>query len=227
MSEYPRIDMTVDAVVFGYTPEEGLSVLLIRRKFDPFKGDWALPGGFVDHKESLEEAVKRELEEETGVKVNYLEQLYTFGEPNRDPRKRVVTVAYYALVRPETFTLHAADDAAEAKWFSVEELPNLAFDHPVILQTALKRLRGKVSYEPVGFELLDTKFPFSELHKLYETLYGRSIDRRNFKKKFLKLGILKEHVEKVSNGPGRPGTVYSFEEKKFYDLVRKGIVFDI
>lgn len=227
MTEWPRIDLTVDAVVFGYDPNDGISVLLIKRKYEPFKDHWAIPGGFVEKGESLEHAVQRELEEETGVVVNYLEQLYTFGDPDRDPRKRVVTVAFYGLVKPETFTLHAADDATDVEWFNVNQLPELAFDHAKILDMALFRLRNKISYEPVGFELLDEKFPFSELHKLYETLYGTAIDRRNFKKKFLKLGILKEHNEKSSNGQGRPGALYSFDKKEYFKLKEQGIVFEI
>ena len=227
MSKWPRIDLTVDAVVFGYEPVDGISVLLIKRKYQPFKGDWAFPGGFVDKEESLERAVQRELEEETGIRVNYLEQLYTFGEPFRDPRKRVVTVAYYGLVKPEAFSLCASDDAIDAQWFNVSALPKLAFDHVKILDMALFRLRNKISYEPVGFELLDEKFPFSELHKLYETLYGTPIDRRNFKKKILKLGILKEHSEKSTSGLGRPGTLYSFDKKKYFKLKEQGIVFEI
>lgn len=227
MSEWPRIDLTVDAVVFGYRPDEGISVLLIKRKNEPFKDKWAIPGGFVDKDESLEHAVQRELEEETGISVNYLEQLYTFGAPFRDPRKRVVTVAYYALVRPDIYEVHAADDASDAQWFNINELPELAFDHNQILDMAVFRLRNKISYEPVGFELLDEKFPFSELHKLYETLYGKEIDRRNFKKKFLSLGILKELKEKVSIGRGRPGTLYSFDKEKYFQLKEQGIVFEI
>src|SRR5215204_3808765 len=127
--EYPRIDLTVDAVVFGYKPNEGISVLLIKRKHDPFKGSWAIPGGFVEVDESLEHAVSRELKEETGIEVNYLEQLYTFGDPKRDPRKRIVSVAYYALVKPDIYEVHAADDADGAEWFNIEKLPKLAFDH--------------------------------------------------------------------------------------------------
>lgn len=225
--EYPRIDLTVDAVVFGYKPDEGISVLLIKRKHDPYKGAWAIPGGFVEADEALEDAVARELKEETGIEVNYLEQLYTFGSPKRDPRKRIVSVAYYALVKPDIYEVHAADDAEGAEWFNIEKLPRLAFDHAEILEMAIFRLRNKISYEPVGFELLDKHFPFSELHKLYETLYGKSIDRRNFKKKFLALDLLKELKEKNSGGKGRPGILYQFDKEKYFRLKKKGIVFEI
>lgn len=225
--EYPRIDITVDAVVFGYKPDEGISVLLIKRKKDPFKGQWAIPGGFVEADESLEHAVSRELKEETGIEVNYLEQLYTFGEPKRDPRKRIVSVAYYALVNPDIYEVHAADDADGAEWFNIAKLPKLAFDHKHILEMAIFRLRNKISYEPVGFELLDKQFPFSELHKLYETLYGKEIDLRNFRKKFLGLGILKELKGKNSGGKGRPAPLYQFDKDKYFHLKKKGIVFEV
>mgnify|MGYP006134588975 CR=1 FL=1 len=212
----PNISLTVDAIVFGYEPKEGLSVLLVKRKYPPFKGRWAIPGGFVKEKESLEQAVERELEEETGVKVNYLEQLYSFGNPKRDPRSRIVTIAYYGLVRNSNFELFAATDAEDAQWFHLNELPKLAFDHQRILDYALERLRNKISYEPVGFKLLDEKFTMEEIHHLYETIYNRKLDRRNFRKKFLKLDILEELEEKSGGGRGRPGSYYRFDEKKYF-----------
>jgi 8-oxo-dGTP diphosphatase len=214
----PNISLTVDAIVFGYEPKEGLSVLLVKRKYPPFKGRWAIPGGFVKEKESLEQAVERELEEETGVKVNYLEQLYSFGNPKRDPRSRIVTIAYYGLVRNSNFELFAATDAEDAQWFHLNELPKLAFDHQRILDYALERLRNKISYEPVGFKLLDEKFTMEEIHHLYETIYNRKLDRRNFRKKFLKLDILEELEEKSGGGRGRPGSYYRFDEKKYFSL---------
>lgn len=223
------IQLTVDAVVFGYDPDDGLSVILIKRKIDPFKGKWALPGGFVLKGESLETAVERELEEEAGVKVNYLEQLYTFGDPGRDPRpNQIVTVAYYGLVRRSKFELYAATDAEEAHWFNINDLPELAFDHQTIFNYGINRLRSKVSYEPIGFELLDEKFSFPQLHKLYSTLYGREIDRRNFRKKFLQLGILEELPERADMaGRGRPGFLYRFLEEKYFKLKEEGILFEI
>jgi 8-oxo-dGTP diphosphatase len=161
-----KIKLTVDAVVFGY--ESGnISVLLVRRKYQPFKNEWAIPGGFVLENENLEEAVQRELSEETGVKINYLEQLYTFGDLGRDPRGRVVSVAYFGLVKPNAFRLQASTDAKKAEWFDIKKLPKLAFDHKKILKIAIDRLQGKITYEPIGFELLDKKFPFSDLEKLY------------------------------------------------------------
>lgn len=220
------INVAVDAVVFGYDSAEGLAILLIKRKIAPFKGKWALPGGFVKKNESLDAAVERELSEETGIHVNYLEQLFTFGEPKRDPRQRVISIAYYGLVKKSSFHLHAATDAEDAQWFLLPHLPDTAFDHANIIDMAIQRLRGKLSYEPIGFELLDDKFPFSDLQKLYETIKGEELDRRNFKKKFLSLGMLDELTEK-STGKGRPGSLFRFDKKKYYNLKKKGILFEI
>ncbi len=220
------IKLSVDAVVFGY--EEGeISVLLIKRKYEPFKGKWAIPGGFVLNDESLEEAVERELQEETGVKISYLEQLYTFGKPSRDPRGRVVSVAYFGLVRPNTFKIFASTDAEAVAWFNIKELPKLAFDHKDILRVAIERLQGKITYEPIGFELLDKKFPFSDLEKLYTTLLGREIDRRNFRKKIIGLNVLDELDEKVSKGSGRPANLFQFNQKRYFQLKKEGIIFEI
>lgn len=220
------IKLSVDAVVFGY--EEGvISVLLIKRKYAPFKGKWAIPGGFVLNNESLEEAVERELHEETGIKINYLEQLYTFGNPSRDPRGRIVTIAYFGLVRPNTFKIFASTDAEQVQWFNIKELPALSFDHKKILDTAVKRLQGKITYEPIGFELLDDKFPFSDLEKLYNTLLNREVDRRNFRKKIVGLNILDELDEKVSKGSGRPANLFQFNQKRYFQLKKEGIIFDI
>jgi len=220
------IKLSVDAVVFGY--EAGtISILLIKRKYEPFKGEWAIPGGFVLDKESLEEAVERELKEETGVEINYLEQLYTFGNPERDPRSRVVSVAYFGLIKPSAFNIVASTDAEEVKWFNIIDLPTLSFDHDEIVKLAIKRLQGKITYEPIGFELLDNKFPFSDLEKLYTTLLGRAIDRRNFRKKILKLNILDELDEKVSKGSGRPANLFKFNDKRYFELKKEGIIFEI
>lgn len=221
-----KIQLTVDAVVFGY--ESGnISVLLVKRKYKPFEDSWALPGGFVLENENLEQAVERELSEETGVKINYLEQLYTFGNLERDPRGRIVSIAYFGLVKPNAFKLQASTDAKKAAWFQIDKLPKLAFDHKKILKTAIERLQGKITYEPIGFELLDKKFPFSDLEKLYTTLLRREIDRRNFKKKITSLKVLDELDEKVSIGPGRPASLFSFNRKRYFQLKKEGIIFEI
>lgn len=221
-----NIKLAVDAVVFGYTDQQ-LQLLLIQRKNPPFKDMWALPGGFVLDDESLETAVERELKEETGVSINYLEQLYSFGAPDRDPRFRTVSVSYYGLVKPSGFTLQADTDAGDAQWFDVKKLPPLAFDHKKIIQYALQRLRNKLRYEPVGFELLDTKFLFSDLEKLYTTILGQDIDRRNFRKKIMSLELLTDLEEQVSQGKGRPATRYKFDKKRYNELKKQGIFLEL
>jgi len=223
-----KIRLAVDAVVFGYDRQyTQIGLLLIKRKIEPFINQWALPGGLVHNEESLEEAVSRELQEETGVTINYLEQLYTFGTPNRDPRNRVVSVAYFGLVRPDMFTLHASTDALEAEWFEIHNLPPLAFDHQQIIDIALERIRSKVRYEPIGFELLEEKFPFSDLEKLYTTLLQEDIDRRNFKKKLMSLGVIEELQEHYTSGAGRPAKLYRFNRKEYFELKEMGGNFSI
>lgn len=227
--KHAGIGVTVDAIVFGYEKNEGVSVLLIKRKYEPFKDSWALPGGFVLEEESLEEAVKRELQEETGIKVNYLEQLYSFGAPARDPRQRIISIAYLALVKTTLFMeLKADTDASSVQWFNIEQLPRLAFDHKQILDKAVQRVRAKVRYEPIGFELLDKKFSFADLEKLYMSLLGRDIDRRNFRKKIMGLEILDELDEWArSEGAGRPGKMFRFNKTRYEQLQREGILFEI
>jgi 8-oxo-dGTP diphosphatase len=221
------IKVSVDAVVFGYDQEHEISILLIKRKFEPFQKFWALPGGLVKDDEALEDAVRRELKEEAGIDVNYLEQLYSFGKPDRDPRNRVVSVAYFGLVRPADYQLSAQTDAEDVAWFSIKKLPRLAFDHKAILEMAIKRLRGKLAYEPIGFELLDKKFPFSDLEKLYQILLDRELDRRNFKKKIMSYGFLEELNEIVQKKSGRPARLFQFNKKKYFELKEKGYNFDI
>jgi 8-oxo-dGTP diphosphatase len=221
------IKVSVDAVVFGYDQEQEISILLIKRKFEPFQKFWALPGGLVKDEESLEDAVRRELKEEAGIDVNYLEQLYSFGKPDRDPRNRVISVAYFGLVRPADYQLLAQTDAEDVAWFSIKKLPRLAFDHKAILDMAIKRLRGKLAYEPIGFELLDKKFPFSDLEKLYQILLDCELDRRNFKKKIMSYGFLEELDEIVQKKSGRPARLFQFNKKKYFELKEKGYNFDI
>jgi 8-oxo-dGTP diphosphatase len=218
--------LTVDCVVFGLD-EQDLKILLVQRAYQPFQGWWAIPGGFVDAAESLEEAARRELKEETGVEDVFLEQLYTFGDVKRDPRKRIVTVAYYSLVNLRDHTIKAATDAKSAAWFSVDDLPKLAFDHARIIDTALRRLRGKVRYEPIGFELLPGKFTLTQLQRMYEKILEQEIDKRNFRKKILGMGLLKELDEVQVDVAHRAARLYRFDEKKYRQLKEKGFNFEI
>src|SRR5512140_3354922 len=224
--QYPRAALTVDCVVFGYDEGE-LKVLLIERGLEPFKGRWALPGGFVRVDETVDDAARRELSEETGLTRVYLEQLYTFGALGRDPRERVVSVAYYALVNLADHRVKAATDAREAAWFVVHDVPRLAFDHEEIVNVALERLRGKVRYRPLGFELLPPKFTLSMLQRLYEKILERELDKRNFRKKVLSMGLLEELDEVEQDVAHRAARLYRFDRKRYRELEREGFDFEL
>jgi 8-oxo-dGTP diphosphatase len=224
--KYPRPSVTVDCAVFGLD-DAALKLMLIRRGEEPFAGDWALPGGFVHMDEDLDAAARRELVEETGVDKLYLEQLYTFGAPDRDPRGRVITVAYFALVNLIDHPLTAASDAAEAGWYPVSELPPLAFDHEAITAVALERLRSKVRYAPVGFELLPERFTLTQLQTLYETVLEQRLDKRNFRKKVLSLGLLEPTGEHETGVAHRAAQLYRFDKDKYEQLARRGFEFAI
>jgi 8-oxo-dGTP diphosphatase len=224
--EYPRPALTVDCVVFGLDDGE-LKVLLIQRALPPFEGRWALPGGFVQVDEDLEAAARRELAEETGLERLFLEQLYTFGARGRDPRERVVSVAYYALVKLEGHRIQAATDAKDAAWFAAADLPTLAFDHDEIVATALTRLKGKVRYQPIGFELLPAKFTLSQLQRLYEVVLETPLDKRNFRKKILGMGFLEETDEIEQDVAHRAARLYRFDKQKYRELTRKGFNFEL
>jgi 8-oxo-dGTP diphosphatase len=210
-NQYDRPSVTVDVVIFTLQDQD-LLVLLVQRKLAPFADYWAIPGGFVQMGESLEAAALRELEEETSVRDVYLEQLYTFGQPDRDPRTRVITVAYFALVpATELSPLEAGDDAADAQWWSMYKLPSLAFDHAEILDYALTRLRYKLEYSAVGFELLPASFTLSELQSAYEIILGEKLDRGNFRKKLRKSAVV-EPTREYRNTGGRPARLYRFRD---------------
>ena len=222
--EYPRPALTVDCVVFGLDEHE-LKVLLIQRKLPPFQHAWALPGGFVRIDETLDQAAQRELREEAGVTDVYLEQLYTFGALDRDPRERVVTVAYYALAKLGEHRLRAATDAMGVGWFTLDDLPKLAFDHAEILARAHERLRGKVRYAPIGFELLPPRFSLTQLQRLYELVLGAPLDKRNFRKKILAMDLLVETDEVEQGVRHRAARLYRFDRRKYDRLTRQGFEF--
>lgn len=226
--KHERPSLTVDCAVFGLDLlESTLKVLLIERKLAPFKNMYALPGGFVQRNETIEAAALRELREETGITDVFLEQLYTFGDPKRDPRGWIVTVAYYALVSPEQHIVRAASDAHSAAWIPLKRMPALAFDHGKILDVALARLRGKVTYAPVGFELLPKKFTISQLRKLYEIILERELDKRNFRKKILSMNLLHELNEWQQKVSHRAARLYRFDARRYKQLTREGFNFEL
>jgi 8-oxo-dGTP diphosphatase len=224
--KYPHPAVTVDAVVFGYDAAD-LKVLLIQRQAAPFQSHWALPGGFVNIDEALEDAARRELAEETGLEAPYLEQLYTFGAPPRDPRERVISVAYYALVNLAHHAVRAASDAKNVAWFRVAELPSLAFDHADILAVARRRLQAKIRYEPIGFELLPRKFPLSELQRLYETILEHPLDKRNFRKRILAMRLLADTGESQREVAHRAARLYRFDQRAYQRLRKAGFNFEL
>jgi 8-oxo-dGTP diphosphatase len=222
--EYARPAITVDCVVFGLD-ENDLKVLLIQRKLAPFQHVWALPGGFVHIDETLDDAARRELEEEAGVRDVYLEQLYTFGALDRDPRERVVTVTYYALAKLSDHRIRAATDAMGVGWFGLDDLPRLAFDHGEIVARAHERLRGKVRYAPIGFELLPQRFSLTQLQRLYEIILGAALDKRNFRKKLLAMDLLVETDEVEQGVRHRAARLYRFDRRKYDRLAKQGFEF--
>src|SRR5579863_8080556 len=209
ISKYERPSVTVDVVMMSLRQRD-LQVLLVKRRAWPYEGMWAIPGGFVNIDESLESAAKRELREETSVQDVYLEQLYTFGDPGRDPRTRVITVVYFALLDSERLQVRAGDDAGNVQWFSVYHLPSLAFDHAKILNYTLDRLRGKLEYTTIAFNLLPEQFTLRELQRVYEIILHRKLDKRNFRKKVLSTGILEDTGAKKMEGTHRPARLYRF-----------------
>ncbi len=224
--KYPRAALTVDCVVFGFDDED-LKVLLIQRKSPPFAQCWALPGGFVEIDESLDDAARRELGEETGVRNIYLEQLCAVGELDRDPRERVITIAYYALIKLSHHKIQAATDAQDVHWFPISKLPKLAFDHASIFQMAIDRLKQKVRHQPIGFELLPNKFKLSQLQHLYEAILERTIDKRNFRRKILAMGILEELSEVEEGVPHRAAKLYRFDKRRYKEQLQQGFLFEV
>ena len=217
--KYPHPSVTTDCVIFGFDGGK-LKVLLVERGLEPYKGRWAFPGGFVKMDESCEEGALRELEEETALKGTYVQQFHTYSDPNRDPRERVTTVAFFALVRIQE--VEAGDDANKAQWFAIDEVPQLAFDHDVILRDALKRLRERIHFQPIGFELLPEKFTMRQLQNLYEAILDVHFDRGNFSKKMLHFNILTPLEETVRPTPKREARLYRFNKESYDDLKQKG-----
>ena len=217
--KYPHPAVTADCVIFGF---DGISikVLLIERGIEPYKGMWAFPGGFMKIDETAEQCARRELEEETGLRNTPVEQFHTFSEVHRDPRERILTIAHFALVK--LAEVKGGDDATRAHWFTLNEIPRLAFDHDRILRMAMNRLKEKIYFEPIGFELLPEVFTMPELQNLYEAILDVKFDRRNFYNKMLKLGILTEVEPRASHTPSRIPRKYRFNAVKYAELKQRG-----
>lgn len=216
---HPHPALTTDIVLFTLRAEK-LQLLLIRRRNPPFQGGWALPGGFLDLDEDLNDCAKRELEEETGIKNIYLEQLYTFGKHNRDPRERVISVAYYALIASDRITLKPASDATEAAWFAFDELPELAFDHREIVGKARERLVAKLEYSTIAFQFMPKQFTLSELQNVYETIRVESLDKRNFRKWILARNLVEATGLERRNGNHRPAQLFHFKRPGRVEIIR-------
>lgn len=226
LTNYPRPSVTVDCVVFGYDGEQ-LSVLLLNRKDEPFADQWTLLGGFLKLDETFEVASERILSQKAGLAGLYLEQLYTFGGLERDPRGRVLSVSYYALVNPRQVELVVGQMANDLRWCSIQDLPMLGFDHNHIVEIARRRLAAKITYQPVGFELLNEQFTITELQDLYERILEEPLDRRNFYKKIMASGILKSTGERRTGLKSRPAELFSFDKTRYEQLVEEGFQFKI
>ena len=217
--KYPHPSVTTDCVIFGFDGQK-LQVLLIERGIEPYKGRWAFPGGFLNPNETAEQGALRELQEETGLTGAYIEQFHTYTDPNRDPRERVITIAYYALVRIQE--VKGGDDAAKAQWFALDEVPQLAFDHDRILRDAMRQIRERIHFEPIGFELLPEKFTMKELQSLYEAILDIKFDRRNFAKKMLHFDILTDLDETANPSSKREAKLFCFNKQNYDELKKKG-----
>ena len=224
--QYPHPAVTVDCIIFGFDGQS-IKVMLIQRKSEPFAQNWALPGAFVNENESLEGCAERVLQKEGNISGVYLEQLFTFGSPSRDPRERVISVAYMGLVKTADFELIAGNDELQVEWRDITKIPDLAFDHSQILQTAIDRIRGKIRYQPIGFELMNAKFTVPQLQQLYEAILGKSLDRRNFRKKLLSMQILKQLPEKQQNVAHKAASYYQFDRERYEVLMKEGIYLEL
>ncbi len=226
LDNFPKPSVTVDNVIFGYDNKK-MSVLLLNRKDEPFAHTWTLPGGFLHMEETFEQASKRVLSTKTGLTDVFLEQLYSFDAPHRDPRGRVLSMSYYALVNPSKFEVIAGAAANDVKWFNWKNYPILGFDHAEIVETAIARLKNKILWQPIGFELLDTQFSMTDLQDLYETILELPFDRRNFYKRIMEFDILKKVGTRQTGSKGRSSDLFSFDKMKYNTLINKGLSFKI
>lgn len=218
--------LSVDCVIFGFE-EAKLKVLLYKRSIEPAHGSWALPGGFIRYDENIDQASERVLEEVTGVKGLYMQQLAAFGEVGRFPERRVITIVYYALVKPGRYNINIGPNASDAAWFDINELPETPFDHPQIIAKALARLRRQLKYKPIGFNLLPDKFPLLALQELYEAIFGVSFDKPNFRRKIMKMNLLIPLQEKQTGVAHRSARLYKFDKNRYDSLTEKGFIFEM
>ena len=223
--QYDQFYVAVDCIIFGFN-KENLELLLIKRNFPPQKDKYSLMGGFLNKDESLDKSAQRILEELTGLDDVYLEQLYTYGEVNRDPGNRVISVAYYALINSEKYGKNISEDY-HAHWYEINNYPGLIFDHNQMVDKALKRLRRKAKNQPIGFELLPEKFTIPQLQQLYEAIYQQKFDKRNFRKKILDMNVLKKLEEKDKESSKKGAYYYKFDKQKYDKLVEEGLSFEL
>ncbi len=219
-------NLSTDCVIFGFS-DETLKILLIKLAAEPEKGEWALPGNIIMRQENLDDAAKRVLKELTGLEKVFMEQVHTFGNVNRFPLFRIITVAYYALINPDKYHPEAGGRTSDVRWFPIEDLPDLAFDHNKILDYALNKLQRKIRFEPIGFELLPKKFTLTQLQSLYEAINGVKLDKRNFRRKILNMGMVIELDEYKEGVPYRPPQLYKFDKAKYDKLKETGFTFEL
>jgi len=226
LKRFFTLALSIDCVVFGFD-EEGIKVLLIKRSADPYFGYWALPGDLMDPEKELTSSVNEVLYNLTGLSNLYFEQVETFGEVNRHPLGRVITSSYYTLVKISDYKLNPASFAKEARWFRIDEVGELAFDHNAILQSCFNKIKKSVRIKPIGFELLPKRFTLSELQSLYESILGEPVDTRNFRKKLAKMNILTDTQKTQKQVAHRPAKLFSFDEQTYNELKKTGFNFEL
>jgi 8-oxo-dGTP diphosphatase len=218
--------LSIDCVIFGFK-NKSLNILVVKHGQGTTKGQWALPGGWIKYNESVDDAANRILTAQTSVSKIYLEQFQTFGEVNRFPAKRVLTVSYYALVNTADYELHAGNSVSDTKWFNVKEVPKMAFDHNLIFSKCFKFLQHKIQHEPIGFNLLPKKFTLLQLQELYEAILDKELDKPNFRRKLLKMNLLVDCNEKQNDVAHRAAGLFRFDKKNYDKLIDKGFSFEI
>jgi len=225
--EHEKFYVAVDSIIFGYD-EEGreLKVLLLKRNFQPAKGEWSLMGGFLKSNEGVGEAAKRILNQLTGLSDVYMEQLYTFGELDRDPGARIISVAYFALIKINASDLELVKTHG-ATWIPISSMPELIFDHSAMVDRALKKLQIRARTQPIGFELLPDKFTIPQLQGLYEAIYNKTLDKRNFRRKLLSMDLLEKLEEKEKESSRKGAWYYRFDANKYEDLLKRGFNFEL